>query len=116
MVGQVGEWEIVMAESSSGIGYVLYCPATSEWLGKLGEWYSDIRLASVYAEPRAARMARARLGIGLPIAVVPIHMSVRGVDIETATARAVKEYDDAEAEAFRGAPQVESKPGPKPAK
>lgn len=66
----------------SGIGYGVYCPSRDTFLGKLGEWYTDVRLAAVYAEPRAAKMAIGRLDHRWPCQVVPIVLTVRGIDLE----------------------------------
>lgn len=71
-------------ENATGIGYVVYCPARDTYLGRMGEWYTDVRLAQVYAEPRSAKMAIGRLEHGWPVAVVPVTVTVRGIDRETA--------------------------------
>lgn len=70
----------------TGIGYGIYCPARGTFLGKLGSWYSDIRLAQLYAEPRAARLAMSRLEHGWPVAVVELHVRCPGTSLADATA------------------------------
>ncbi len=96
--------------SATGIGYVVYCPARETYLGRMGEWYTDVRLAQVYAEPRSAKMAIGRLDYGWPAAVVPVTMTVRCIDLDAA-AHAVG--TDAHQTTPARAP-LEAKPEPKP--
>lgn len=68
-----------MAEAKNGIGYCVYDPSKDMFLGKLGVWYSDVRLAGVFAEPGKAKAAINRLeGSEKDTAKVrEIHLSVK---------------------------------------
>jgi hypothetical protein len=100
-------------ESKSAIGYVVYSNERDTFLGKLGVWYSDVRLANVYAEPRAARMALNRADPSFACLVIPIRLSVLNTDI----ANAVKDAETAKRE-FDESEKAENgkQPGKKPAK
>ena len=63
-------------ESISGIGYVVWNDAREMFLGRMGSWSPDIRLAQVYAEPRSARMAITRLDEPTLTYPVPVTVSV----------------------------------------
>lgn len=104
-------------ENVIGIGYVLSCPSRGTFLGKLGTWYTDVRLAQVYAEPRSAKMAAARAEVSFPVAVVPVKMEVRGIDLEQALADAkVYEVKQASAAQQQAKPAQRPEPKPKPEK
>lgn len=53
-----------MREVKVGISYCVRRTDKPMYLGKMGTWYSDIRLAAVYASPQAARMAAGRISNG----------------------------------------------------
>jgi hypothetical protein len=73
-------------EDHKAIGYCVYAPTRGTFLGKLGKWYTDVRLASVYAEPRAASAAVNRSETSFPAVVVPCTILVTGQHIENAVA------------------------------
>lgn len=73
-----------MANDVTGIGYAVFAPARGTFLGRVGTWYTDIRLAQVYAEPRAARLAANRLDINFATAIIEVTMMVSGKRIEQA--------------------------------
>lgn len=97
-------------ESVKAIAYGLYAPTRGTYLGKLGSWYSDVRLASVYAEPRAARMAMSRLDVFFPVAIVEIQLSVSSQQLENAAAGVAIPSQPETATPATG----EAKPAPKP--
>lgn len=73
-----------MANDVTGIGYAVFAPTRGTFLGRVGEWYTDIRLAQVYAEPRAARLAANRLKASFATTVIEVTMTVSGRRIEQA--------------------------------
>lgn len=105
-----------MYESHQATGYVIYSQVRSTFLGKLGSWYTDVRLAQVYAEPRSAKMALARSEVSFPAVVVPVKLTVEGRSIEYAV------HDAEEAAKIKiddpkptdTAPTPAPKPRPKP--
>lgn len=69
---------------TKGIGYVVACPDRGTFLGRLGEWYTDVRLAQVYSEPRTAKSALKRAAVTFDCVVVPATVTVAGKDIDNA--------------------------------
>lgn len=70
-----------MFDDYKAIGYAVFSPARKTFLGKLGTWYTDVRMASVYAEPRQASAAMKRAEVSFATVVVPITLSVSGEQI-----------------------------------
>ena len=104
-------------ECRTGYGYCIYCPSSDEFLGRLGEFYTDVRLAQVYAEPRAAKAAIARMDHPVRLAVVQIKMEVRGVDLDKAKAEHAPETPEKKDDPKpNGTPATANKPKPTPAK
>lgn len=85
-----------MSEGIRAIAYTVYAPTRKTFLGKLGSWYSDVRLASVYAEPRAAKMAAKRCEAPFPVQVVEVSLSVTPEAIRSAEEDAVRPADPVE--------------------
>lgn len=50
-----------MREVKVGIAYCVRRADKPMYLGRMGGWFSDIRLAAIYASPQSARMAAGRL-------------------------------------------------------
>lgn len=69
---------------TKGIGYVVACPDRGTYLGRLGEWYTDVRLAQVYSEPRTAKSALKRAAVTFDCVVVPATITVLGKDLDNA--------------------------------
>lgn len=69
-------------ESISGIGYVVYNDSREMFLGRMGSWSPDVRLAQVYSEPRAARMAITRLDEPTLTYPVPVVVTVARKHLE----------------------------------
>ena len=100
-------------EDLKAIGYVVYAQTRGTFLGKLGKWYTDVRLASVYAEPRAASAACNRLEVSFPVLTVPATIHVRGHDVENAVADAEAAKQKAPETKPETAPKTPDKPAPK---
>ena len=96
-------------DAISGIGYVVYSDSRQMFLGRMGSWSPDVRLAQVYTEPRAARMAISRLGEATLTYPVPATITVSRTHV--ATAKADEEVRKAKSEA-NGQPEPK-KPDPK---
>lgn len=99
-----------------GIGYVVYCPERDTFLGKLGAWYSDIRLAGVFAEPSKAKMALNRADTAAPCVVVQVKLTVEERHIKYAVEALEKASKREEVPADKPAPPTAPKAtaGPAP--
>lgn len=101
-------------DTISGIGYVVWNDSREMFLGRMGSWSPDVRLAQVYAEPRSARMAITRLNEPTLTYPVPVSITVVRKNLETGKADEQRRIDKEKAEANGPAkppkPQLAKKP------
>lgn len=86
-------------ETISGIGYVVWNDSREMFLGRMGAWSPDVRLAQVYSEPRSARMAITRLGESTLTYPVPVSITVVRKHLESGKADEQRRIASLEAEA-----------------
>lgn len=65
-------------EKVTAIGYAVRSPETGMFLGRNGAWFSDLRLASIFAEPGKAKGALNRNAYHASKVVVEVKMSSEG--------------------------------------
>lgn len=101
-------------DTISGIGYVVWNDSREMFLGRMGAWSPDVRLAQVYSEPRSARMAISRLGEPTLTYPVPVTITVARKHIESGKAdeqrRQAKEQAEANGPVKVAKPQLAKKP------
>lgn len=71
-------------ENVKATAYAVYCPERETFLGKLGNWFTDVRLAAIYSEPAKAKMALNRADTLAPCVVVPVTLTVDAKHVDTA--------------------------------
>lgn len=96
-------------ESVKATAYAVYCPERETFLGKLGQWFTDVRLAAVYSEPNKAKMALNRADTLSPCVVVPVTLTVDAKHVDTAVQVAANAAKREQEEASKPTPKTETK-------
>lgn len=77
-------------EGKSAIGYAVVNNENGMFLGRNSAWYSDIRLATIYAEPRAAANAGRRVETSFAKGVVEVHLFASTAGMDNAKANPIQ--------------------------
>lgn len=77
-------------DGKSAIGYAVVNTENGMFLGRNSAWFSDIRLATIYSEPRAAANAGRRAETSFTKGVVEVQLFVSNVSMDNAKSNPIQ--------------------------